>query len=1479
MALHVARTRTRVTKSGQPRPAAWRIPGLARRGRHLVAAGLGPVLAAGSALTPVVVTAGVAAGVTAAVVATAAPAKAATTPGPVLVVLVNGESSAPETPLLQAAGYTVTQVTPAALSAMSQSAFTGYAAVVIGDSSTGSCSTAQPSTSSLGTNWEPWVSGNVAVLGTAPALPGTSGSKALITDAAEYAAAGYSASGSTGTGLYLSLNCGYSSAPAGTAVGLLAGVEGIGTAGGVTVNGSLSCGDSGTVNTWEADSAHTFAGFTSGELASSSWPSPGCAIHEAFDSWPSMFSPAAYDSGSDANRSFTASDGVQGQPYILLGSPAAATSAPLAPATGGDIPSAALAGGNGSPAAPGASADVATVGDPVDPESGDFTQSSTDVSVPGYGPSLQFTRTYDSLLAQQQTSNGQPGALGYGWTDNWVTSIASASPQAGDMYVLAGLGTDTGMAGPAAQAAIGNASSVYEYQGNLYLADPQDNRVLEVAGATGTQWGISMTAGDIYTVAGSPTGASGVSANGTPAASSLLNSPEGVGVDDLGNLFIADSGNNRIVEIAAAAYTKYGVTMAANDMYTIAGSAAGTAGHIGNSGPGFRALLRDPTGIYIGNNAGNALYIADTGNNRIQMLVPDGTAHWGYSTMTAGDIYTVAGSGPGTAGSAGDGGSADNGGLLNHPQGVTIDGTGDMIIADTGNCRIQEVPKASGAQWGNSASFTANDIYTIAGQTGSSGLGGDGGSATSSDLSDPTGVAIGLGAYNGLYIDDQGNHRVQEVDLTRGTYYGQSMTPGDVYTVAGSAAGTKGDYGDGGPATSALLYAPSGIFNDNNGNVWIADEQNDEVRELSSTAPYDITDAAGNGNSVATLGDDGPATTSALYAPSGEAFDATGDIYFADTFNSRVQEIAASSHEQYGISMTAGDVYTVAGSAQGALGDDGNGKPADSAGLYNPDSVAVDAAGDLYVADTSNNRIEEVPASSGTQWGIAMTGGDMYTVAGSSSGVAGDSGDGGAPSSSLLSHAAWVTLDKAGDVFIADAANNRVQEMYAPGGQNFGNTSWTPGDVYTVAGSTSGTSGTSGDGGSAGSALLNYVGAVAIDSAGDLFIADKANNRVQEVAAATGTQFGQPMTRGDMYTIAGSSTGAAGIVGDGGPATSALLNGAWVVATDTAGDVYIADNGNNRIQEVPSASGTQWGQSMTAGDMYTVAGSATGVSGSDSGIGGPATSDLMNGGFGLAVDPHGDLYVTDSDNYLMEVVSSVGATITTPPGAASSLYPAPQGLTVTQPGGAQVSFYPENNQGTCTAPLVAAGSYCALPQDVKTSLTHSLKGGSYTFSPGPQMTSYTYSAASGQVTNETDPAGNTLYVSYLVTPGSDGCPSAPGISSCEVVTPACASACARPLVVASNTTGQVAEVIDPMGRTWTYGYNTAGDLTSATDPMNRVTTYTYGAGSTGSAGQANDLLTMTGPNAQPGGPDAGDSTVNVYDAAGQVTSRPTRWGT
>jgi len=1436
--------------TGRAGSVARRARAAGRLARRLTAGLMGPVLAAGSSLMPVAVTAGAVAGVAAVAVAKAPAAKAQSGPS-VLVLLQNGETTAPETTALQAAGYSVTQQTPEQWAADSTSSFEGFAALVIGDPSSGSCSSLLPVTGtagsgqeSIGTNWQAAVTGNLAVLGTAPALPGTTGADSLITDAVGYAAASYSSSGSTGTGLYVSLNCEYSTAAAGTSVPLLNGVEGIGTAGGLSVNGSLSCTDAGTVNTWEADAAGTFGGFTSGSLGTGSngFPSPSCPVEEAFDSWPAGFTPVAYDSASDATANFTASDGVQGQPYILLGTPAAsAATQALAPSQGGEVPAGATVGSVANAAARGVA--QAMAGDPVDTEDGDFTQSATDLSVPTFGPGLDFTRTYDADVAEQQTESGTPGPLGYGWSDDWASSVTSASSVPGDIYTVAGLATDDGLGGPATSAALAGPASVAVSGGNTYIADAARNQVLEVPGSSGTQWGIPMTAGHIYVIVGSPTGASGLPASGTPASQFTLKDPSGVAVDSRGDVLIADTGHNVILELAAssdpwgAGQGKIPATATVDDVYYLAGTT--TAGTSGDGGAASSAELNGPEGIFTGGSAGDNLYIADTGNNRIQEVPFNGGTQHGVS-YTAWDMYTAFGSSSGTAGQTGNG-TGGQSALFNGPEGVAVSG-GGYYIADTGNCKVVEFPKAAGTQWG--ISMTANAEYTVAGRDASDCTGGGNGKlATSSDLYDPAGV--GVDSAGDLYIADTYSNVVKEVAVATASQFGQSMTADYVYAITGS------------------LINPEAVVADSSGDLYIADTGDYEVKEVSASSPYGTTVVAGNGFDQQDEGNGGPALTAGLASPAGMTSDPQGDLYIADYGNCRVQEIAASAHTQWGIAMTAGDVYTVAGSAQTKCGDSGDGGLSTSALLGIPGYLTTDSAGDLYIVDASNNQIREVAATTHTQWGQSMTAGDIYTVAGSTAGTSGSSGLGGPATSALLNDPYQIATDSQGDLYIA--GNCEVDEIYN-GGQDWGQ-SMTAGDIYDVAGLGPGECDGAGDGNGfspngtkATSALLGPDG-IAVDSAGNLYIADGAAGRVEEVAAATHTQWGQKMTAGDMYNVAGSISGTLGDSGDGGPATSALLGELYGIAIDSAGDLYIPDAENNQVREVAASSGTQWGQQMRAGDIYTIAGSASGTEG-DSGDGGPATSAQISVQE-VTTDPAGDVFISDYDN---NQIREVAATST----ASFPVSPAVSGdITVTQPRGAQVTFYAQTG-GSCTAPQVTAGGYCVQPVNLGATLTSMTSSDTYTYSTAPGGYSYTYSW-DGNLISETDPAGDTLTITYdSPAPGSavtgdasQVCPST--ATSCETIT----SASGRALVIGSNSSGLVTTVTDPMGRQWTYGY-TGSDLTSVKDPLGNITSYTYGQGSNGPL-QTNDLLTITKPNAQPGGPDAGDDTVNVYNSANRVT--------
>jgi trimeric autotransporter adhesin len=331
--------------------------------------------------------------------------------------------------------------------------------------------------------------------------------------------------------------------------------------------------------------------------------------------------------------------------------------------------------------------------------------------------------------------------------------------------------------------------------------------------------------------------------------------------------------------------------------------------------------------------------------------------------------------------------------------------------------------------------------------------------------------------------------------------------------VAGT--GSYGYSGDGGQATSAALYYPYGVAVDASGNIYIADTDNERIRMVTKSTGI-ISTVAGTGSSGSS-GDGGQASSAALRNPYGVALDASGNIYIADTYNHRIRMVTKST----------GIISTVAGT--GSSGYSGDGGQATSVALRSPQGVAVDASGNIYIADTDNERIRMVTKSTGI----------ISTVAGT--GSYGYSGDGGQATSAALSYPRGITVDASGNIYIADNSNHRIRMVTK-----------STGIISTVAGT--GSYSYSGDGGQATSAALYYPYGVALDASGNIYIADTYNNRIRMVTKSTGI----------ISTVAG--TGSFSYSGDGGQATSAVLKYPYGVAVDASGNIYIADTYNNRIR-------------------------------------------------------------------------------------------------------------------------------------------------------------------------------------------------------------------------------------------------------------------------------------------------------------------------
>ena len=567
--------------------------------------------------------------------------------------------------------------------------------------------------------------------------------------------------------------------------------------------------------------------------------------------------------------------------------------------------------------------------------------------------------------------------------------------------------------------------------------------------------------------------------------------------------------------------------------YTIT-TIAGADSASGDGGPATEALLTFPYSVAV-DEEGN-LYIADSENHRIRKVDAE-----------SGIITTFAGTGE--EGFGGDGGPATEA-KLDWPSGVAVDAAGNVYIADQENERIRKVDAE-----GIITTFAGSGAYGYKGDE-------DGIPATEAKLNWPTGVAVGANGH--VYIADSYNNLIREVD-----------TEGIITTIAGTGRvfgffeePDQDDVGDGGPATEARLDWPIGIAVDAEGNVYVADRGHHRVRKLTRMdAGYVITTIAGTGDEGdededGDIGDGGAAVEAQLDAPRGVAVDVEGNVYVADTGANRIRQIDLE-----------GMITTIAG------GEDDGDESTLMARLSVPRGLAIDADGVLYVADTGNNQIHELDDEG------------MTAVAG----VAG-LGDGGPATHARLLDPNGVAIDADGTIYITDTGNRRVRKVDAEG------------VITTFAGT--GEQGDGGDGGPATSAQFYYPGGIAIDSAGNVYIADLYGHRIRKVD-----------TEGIITTFAG--TGEAGDadkdgdIGDGGPATSAQLRYPAGLAFDADDNLYIADAGNSRIRKV-----TRMGEDYI---ITTFAGSERSFSGDD----GPAAEAQLSSPLGFEIDGDGNFYLTD----------------------------------------------------------------------------------------------------------------------------------------------------------------------------------------------------------------------------------------------------------
>ena len=697
-------------------------------------------------------------------------------------------------------------------------------------------------------------------------------------------------------------------------------------------------------------------------------------------------------------------------------------------------------------------------------------------TVAGGAPPNNVAPTAAPIEGPQAMVRDSAGNL-YVVNDNGVIYKVTAGTPAPSMSIFAGNNT----AGFSPNGTLATATLLYEpigaavdASGNFYFSDQNNCVVREIVAASGA----------MNTVAGTA-GVCNYSGDGGQATSAELSYPQEVALDSSGNLYIADIGNSIVRR----------VVLATGIISTYAGI-PGTQGFPTNNVLATSTSLNGPIALAV--DGGGNLFIADENDNIVCRV-----------DATSKNITIVAGTG--AFGYSGDGGLA-TAATMRAPDGVAVDGAGNIYISDTQSAVIREVFSPTNPN-------TPNQITTIVG-TGTFGFNGDG-AATSIELTNPAGLYVDPPSGN-LWIADYWSNRVRMYNATTKM----------VSTVVGSGA-----VGDGGQATAASLYYPRNPALDSSSDLYLVDAQNNRIREISA-ADQTISTVVGTGIPCAQpalpCGDGGPAAQAALFQPRTVTVEPSGVLIVSDNGDNRIREVDAG-----------GTITTIVGSGNlcaAPFSSCGDGGPALSASLNDARGAVLDAAGNLYFVDAQDNRVREVDTT-GTITTVAGNGPDGNAPVGCV--PAGNlSGDGGPAVSATLDCPLGLDIDASGNLYVADTDNNVIRKI----------DTGTPRIITTIAGT--GTAGHSGDGGLATNATLRTPDRVSVNGAGNFFVSDSGNNVIRRVDG----------TSKIITAFAGS--GAFAFSGDGGPALAAGFATPVGVVVTPEGNMYVGDVFNNRIRKV-----------------------------------------------------------------------------------------------------------------------------------------------------------------------------------------------------------------------------------------------------------------------------------------------------------------------
>ena len=817
----------------------------------------------------------------------------------------------------------------------------------------------------------------------------------------------------------------------------------------------------------------------------------------------------------------------------------------------------------------------------------------------------------------------------------WLLFTASFSRAQNDINTVAGQAPYNATA---TLTAIPNPTGIAEdASGNIYIASQYSYYVYKVNPTTGT----------LAPIAG--TGIFGVAGDNGPALSATLSSAVAVAVDKSGNVYILDGNRIRVVNTQPSApIIVLGVTIPAGDIATVAGSrqacqnptqawtrASATSvasGPCGDGGPASLATFATPQAIYI-DGSGN-LFIADTIDERIRFINTGSTAiNVTGQLVPPGVIATLAGNGwicndPNNA--CGDGGSAialgeasGVGSKLDLPQGVVTDSAGNLYIGDTRDQRIRCVANVAGGCPQSAFTKTqVGEIVTYAGAGAPFCTNPTNNSCNNNKnnpdklnalFHNPSGVWVD--SAGNLYVADQWDNQIREV------------TPG-----AGGAVSTVCGYGAAGSENGKCpagveFYGPLAVILDSAGNLTVADSGNSLIRE-GQTSTGLMGTIAGSG----LVGDNGPATSASLANPVDAKWDPTGtNFYIADNGNNSIREVMAN-----------GIISTVAGTGHPSqwctepppLNCNGDYGPATAATFDNPNGIALDVSGNIYIADSSDSAVRvmntQPPGGNAiTVVGITIQPGEIATVAGQM-GVEclGEPacGDGGSATSANVDYPIAVSVDPQGNIYISDYYLSRIRCVVnvAGGCPNAVNPNPSVGTIVSIAGVVGGR-GPGHNGINADKSKLLYPYGLSTLTGGLIFD-DSGNNEVRCVAlvsngCGTGTQL--------EFIYDYALNGSTGCGGDGGPAISASENVPQGLGLDPSGNLYFGGGGDFVVRRVDAS--TQ--------NIMSVAGSCTGNP-EFSGDGGLSTSAQLDN-LGLSVSGAEELLIADDGNNRIRQVDMV----------------------------------------------------------------------------------------------------------------------------------------------------------------------------------------------------------------------------------------------